>query len=195
MTEPDPSATTHGAPPEGSANQANDALPPLLERTIRILTESALASSHLEGDYPNPIAVRGTIERLTLESALRDLERLKELTAEHGLNRRQHTVLTFLVGGWGSGLDDSKLQSHCQVLQTDGRSGPQPARRAGHPDPTKAHQPAHHVQHQASPVARPPRHGQPPRRQQSLPTRYTDRILACRNTAWRPFERCRLHLC
>lgn len=100
MTEPDPSATTHGAPPEGSAYPANDALPPLLERTIRILTESALASSHLEGDHPNPAAVRATIERLTLESALRDLERLKEIAAEHGLNRRQHTVLTFLVGGW-----------------------------------------------------------------------------------------------
>ena len=100
MTEPDPSATTHGAPPEGSPNQVSDALPPLLERTIRILTESALASSHLAGEYPNPAAVRATIERLTLESALRDLERLKELTAEHGLNRRQHTVLTFLVGGW-----------------------------------------------------------------------------------------------
>ena len=59
-----------------------------------------MASSHLAGEYPNPAAVRATIERLTLESALRDLERLKELAAEHGLNRRQHTVLTFLVGGW-----------------------------------------------------------------------------------------------
>jgi len=100
MNESDTSATTHGTPSEGSANQVNDALPPLLETRIRNLTESALASSHLAGDYPNPAAVRATIERLTLESALRDLERLKELAVEHGLNRRQHTVLTFLVGGW-----------------------------------------------------------------------------------------------
>ena len=85
---------------EYSIKPATDPLPPLLETRIRNLTESALASSHLAGDYPNPAAVRATIERLTLESALRDLERLKQLTADHGLNRRQHTVLTFLVGGW-----------------------------------------------------------------------------------------------
>ena len=95
-----PSATTHGTPSEDSANPATDALPPFLETTIRNLTTSALASSHIEGDYPDPVAVRATIEQLTLESALRDLDRLKELTADHGLNERQAKVVALLVGGW-----------------------------------------------------------------------------------------------
>ena len=77
-----------------------DALPPFLEMTTQNLTKSALASSHIEGDYPDPVAVRATIEHLTLESALRDLDRLKELTADHSLNERQVRVLTLLVGGW-----------------------------------------------------------------------------------------------
>ena len=64
MTESDPSANTHGAPSEYSANPATDTLPPFLETTIRNLTTSALASSHIEGDYPDPVAVRATIERL-----------------------------------------------------------------------------------------------------------------------------------
>ena len=63
-----------------------------------------MASSHLAGEYPNPAAVRSTIERLTRESSLRDLERLKELAVEHGLNGRQHEVITFLVGGWAAVL-------------------------------------------------------------------------------------------
>ena len=77
-----------------------DPLPPFLEMTTQNLTKSALAASHIEGDYPDPVAVRATIERLTLESALRDLDRLKELTADHSLNERQVRVLTLLVGGW-----------------------------------------------------------------------------------------------
>ena len=77
-----------------------DPLPPFLEMTIRNLTASALASSHIEGDYSDPVAVRATIERLTLESALHRLDRLKKLTADHGLNERQVKVMTLLVGGW-----------------------------------------------------------------------------------------------
>ena len=77
-----------------------DPLPPFLAMTIRNLTASALASSHIEGDYPDPVAVRATIERLTLESALHRLDRLKKLTADHGLNERQVKVMTLLVGGW-----------------------------------------------------------------------------------------------
>ena len=77
-----------------------DPLPPFLEMTIRNLTESALASSHIEGDYPDPVAVRATIELLTLESALHHIDRLKELTADHGLNERQVKAMTLLVGGW-----------------------------------------------------------------------------------------------
>ena len=100
MTESDPRATTHGTPTEDSAGPVTDPLPPYLEITIRNLTTSALASSHIEGDYPDPVAVRATIERLTLESALRDLERLKELTTDHSLNERQDKVVALLVGGW-----------------------------------------------------------------------------------------------
>ena len=60
---------------EDCANPTTGALPLLLETHIRNLTETALASSHLAGDNLNPAAVHATIERLTLEFALRDLER------------------------------------------------------------------------------------------------------------------------
>ena len=77
-----------------------DPLPPFLEMTTQNLTKSALAASHIEGDYPDPVAVRATIERLPLESTLHRLNRLKERSADHGLDQRQVHVLTLLIGGW-----------------------------------------------------------------------------------------------
>ena len=50
MTESDPGATTHGAPSENSANTVTGGLPSFLEVTIRNLTDSALASSHIEAE-------------------------------------------------------------------------------------------------------------------------------------------------
>ena len=138
--------TMEKSPPRPSRTKI--ALPPFLEMTTQNLTKSALASSHIEGDYPDPVAVGATTERLPLESTLHRPQQA-EGTRCRPRSRSTPGARAHIAHRWlGNGRYDSAIQPDGGMLPKYRRSRHQTAGRTRHPDQETVDQPVHHVQHQ-----------------------------------------------